>query len=205
MNHRLYDLVNDYTATNEQEAADRRLMTDFIKAFDDVTTRNNRFGHFTASPWIINEDATKVLMVYHRIYDSWSWCGGHLDGDFDPVTVAVREGKEETGIGHLRLLGEKPLALDVLPVPPHIRRNVFVSAHLHLNITYLCMGKESEPLTIRPQENSDVRWIGIEQINTMVTEKDMRPVYAKLIERTKQRLMDAGKDLSIFIDHRVNC
>ncbi len=186
MNRQLYDLINAYEAVSEQEQADRQVMLDFITTFEDVTTRNNRFGHFSASPWIINEDATNVLMVYHRIYQSWSWCGGHLDGDFDPLDTAIREGKEETGLTKLSLLYHQPLALDVLAVPPHVRRGVFVSSHIHLNITYLCMGDESETLMIKPDENSAVRWIPVSEVLSIVQEKDMTPVYEKLIQATKR-------------------
>ena len=49
-----------------------------------------------ASPWIINEDGSRVLLIYHRIYDSWGWCGGHCDGDENFHEVAIREGREET-------------------------------------------------------------------------------------------------------------
>ena len=49
MNRQLYDLINAYEAVSEQEQADRQVMLDFITTFEDVTTRNNRFGHFSAS------------------------------------------------------------------------------------------------------------------------------------------------------------
>ena len=29
----------------------------------------------TASAWVVNPGRTKVLMVYHNIYKSWSWLG----------------------------------------------------------------------------------------------------------------------------------
>ena len=34
-------------------------------------------------------------MVYHNIYQSWSWLGGHADGETDLLSVAIREVKEE--------------------------------------------------------------------------------------------------------------
>ena len=52
----------------------------------------------TASAWVVNKDRTKVLMVYHNIYNSWSWLGGHADGETDLLKVAVREVKEEAGL-----------------------------------------------------------------------------------------------------------
>ena len=55
-------------------------------------------AHMTASSWIVNEDYTKVLMIYHNIYNSWAWTGGHADGDEDLLHVAVKEAREETGL-----------------------------------------------------------------------------------------------------------
>ncbi len=186
MNQRLYELILNHQAVNEQEETDRAVMLEYIRCFDDITTRANHFAHFTASPWIVNKDFSKVLMVYHRIYDSWSWCGGHLDGDDDCLRVAVKEGMEESGLRHLRVLSDKPIAIDILPVPPHVKNNRFVSAHVHLNVTYLCMGEETELLHIKDDENSGVKWIANEQIDNEVSEADMRIVYAKLNQIAKR-------------------
>ena len=35
----------------------------YIDTFEDVLTRNNEFGHFTASSWVVNKEKTKVLMI----------------------------------------------------------------------------------------------------------------------------------------------
>ena len=61
----------------------------------------------TASAWVVNRERTKVLMVYHNIYNSWSWLGGHADGETDLLSVAVREVKEEAGISNVRPVSEE--------------------------------------------------------------------------------------------------
>lgn len=190
MNETLYQLVYNYEPCNAQEHQDRQVMLEYIQCFEDVTTRDNHFAHFTASPWIINSDATKVLMVYHNIYDSWGWCGGHLDGDEDCLAVACREGMEETGISTLQVISSTPLALDILPVPPHVKRGAFVSSHVHLNVTYLCRGDEKEALQIKPDENRGVKWVPIEEIDQIVSEEPMKIVYEKLIRSSKKFLHD---------------
>ena len=43
----------------------------------------------------MNKDKTKVLMIYHNIYNSWSWTGGHADGDEDLLYVAIKEAKKK--------------------------------------------------------------------------------------------------------------
>ena len=34
-------------------------------------------------------------MIYHNIYDSWAWVGGHADGDEDLVHVVKKEIEEQ--------------------------------------------------------------------------------------------------------------
>lgn len=188
MNERLVQLISTYEPVNAQEQQDQRVMLEYLHTFEDVTTRSNHFGHFSASPWIINEDATKVLMIYHNIYQSWGWCGGHLDGEDDCLYVALKEGQEETGVTSIQPISTQPLAIDILPVPPHVKKDAFVSSHVHLNVTYLCIADEKEPLIIKPDENSGVKWVPIEEINEMVTEEDMIIVYEKLIQSSKKFL-----------------
>lgn len=184
MNDKLFQLIKNYHCQNEQEAKDRSLMLKIIEFFPDVTTRKNELAHFTASPWIVNQAHTKVLMVYHHIYDSWSWCGGHLDGCDDPLAVALREGKEETGLYELSLLVNEPIAIDVLPVHGHRKNNEYVSSHLHLNLTYLCEADENALLHNKADENSGVAWFELDELPHAVTEKDMLPVYEKLMRTT---------------------
>ena len=47
------------------------------------------------------------------------------------------------------------------------------------------MADETENLHIKADENSGVRWIPVEEIDTWVREEDMKPVYHKLVEKTK--------------------
>lgn len=67
----------------------------FINLFDDVLTRKNEFGHFTASAWVLNKDKTKMIVVRHNIYKAYIYPGGHADGESDLLSVAIREVKEQ--------------------------------------------------------------------------------------------------------------
>lgn len=94
------DLINQierYQPFNEQEEADKFLILQWIRENDNAFLRENTVAHMTASAWVVNKDRSKVLMVYHNIYDSWSWLGGHADGETDLLAVALREVKEEAG------------------------------------------------------------------------------------------------------------
>ena len=72
------DLINQielYQPFNEQEEADKALILQWIRENDNAFLRENTVAHMTASAWVVNKDRSKVLMVYHNIYDSWSWMG----------------------------------------------------------------------------------------------------------------------------------
>ena len=167
-------------------------MLKYMDTFDDVLTRNNEIGHFTSSCWIVNKEKTKVLMVYHNIYDSWSWTGGHADGETDLLQTAIREVKEETGVKNVKPVTEDIFSLEVLTVDGHIKRGKYVSSHLHLNLTYLLEVDETEVLKIKEDENSGVKWVKFEDVPNMSEEKWMvENVYNKIIEKVREKKQNA--------------
>lgn len=160
----LYDEIDNYCPCNLQEATDRQLMLYYIKKHKDCLLRSNPIAHFTVSLWTVNPERTKTLMVYHRIYDSWSWIGGHADGEEDLKAVAMRELKEETGIANARFVSEGIYSLEVLTVNGHYKNGKYVPSHLHLNVTYLAEADETEQLTVNEEENLGVRWFLNEEV-----------------------------------------
>ena len=112
----LMEQLSAYIPYNEQEARDRALLLECLRREPDVMTRQNPLAHFTASAWIVNPTRTRVLMVYHNIYHSWSWLGGHADGESDLLAVALREAREESGIRSARPISEDIFSLEVLTV-----------------------------------------------------------------------------------------
>lgn len=189
-NRKLVQFIEELTnfqPFNEQEEIDVKSILQYVQAFPDIFSRDNKLIHITSSPWIVNKERTKVLMVYHNIYKSWSWCGGHNDHELDCKLVALKEGKEETGIKDLQLLHPYIFAIDILPVTPHVIKGVFVSAHLHANITYLFEADDTQELSSKLDENSNVAWIPIQEISKYVSEKEMLVVYTKLVNKLMLR------------------
>ena len=177
--------IEKYKPYNEQEEQDKNVILKYIDTFDDVLTRNNEFGHFTASAWVLNKDKTKVLMIYHNIYKSWAWTGGHSDGDSNLVNVAIREVQEETGIETVKPITDNIFSLEIICVNGHVKRGKYVSSHVHLNVTYLLEADDSEELKIKEDENSGVRWVDIDEAIESSTEPWMQGIYKKLIEKMK--------------------
>ena len=94
--------LEQYRPFNEQEERDRDILLRCLREEGDIFTRDNAMAHMTASAWVVNRERTKVLMAYHNIYHSWSWLGGHADGERDLLKVAVREVMEESGLKQVR-------------------------------------------------------------------------------------------------------
>ena len=177
------ELIKKYKPCNEQEEKDKELMLKYINTFDDVLTRNNEICHFTASNWIVNKDRTKVLMVYHNIYKSWAWTGGHADGDSDLIHVALKEANEETGLTNLKVISDGIFSLQILTVDSHIKRGKFVASHLHLDCCFLVEADQNEKLRIKDDENSGVKWVDNNKAVELTNEVKMKPIYAKLNEK----------------------
>lgn len=178
--------IESYHPRSEQEYADKELILWLIGQFPDtILTRECRVAHISSSGFIVNEQRDKTLMAYHNIYRSWSWTGGHADGESELLPVALREAMEETGIQRVSPLSQEIAALDILTVPAHIKRGKFVSAHLHLSVAYLLVAPEDQPLTVKADENSGVRWLPADRIGEYCSEPEMMPVYEKLIGRAR--------------------
>ena len=93
-----------FTPGCEQEQRDKAQMLSWLDSTPDPFTRANTVGHFSASSWIVSPDRQQVLLIYHNIYRSWAWTGGHADGERDLLAVALREAREESGLETLRVL-----------------------------------------------------------------------------------------------------
>lgn len=172
--------IEEYIPYNEQEETDRKQILRCLKE-EDIFCRTNYLAHMTSSAWVVNEMRTKVLMAYHNIYNSWSWLGGHADGEEDLLKVAVREVKEESGLIQVRPLSGKIYSLEVLTVDGHEKRGAYVGSHLHLNVTYLLEAEENAPLSSKEDENSGVAWFGLKESVEASSEPWIRErIYSKL-------------------------
>lgn len=184
MEYTLTEQIRSYQPMNEQEERDKELILHCLETEKDIFTRANRLAHMTASAWIVNPERTKVLMAYHNIYHSWSWLGGHADGETDLLKVALKEAREESGIYHVKPVSEKIYSLEVLTVDGHVKRGEYVSSHLHLNVTYLLQAEETDVLHIKEDENSNVGWFSLEDAVAASTEPWFQEhIYRKLNEK----------------------
>lgn len=176
-----------FPAYDEREQKDIHAFVQFIDAFkENIWTRDNCVGHISSSAWVLNRNHTHVLMAYHNIFQNYAWLGGHADGDKDLLHVAIKETKEESGVSHVKPI--LPAFFDVCAmfVAPHIKRGEFVASHTHYNVTYLLEADDRDTLSIAQGENSDIKWVLLDDVLAVAKEPHMLPIYSRLIEKSRK-------------------
>ena len=178
--------IENYIPFNEQEKKDKEQFLRFIDTFDDVLTRDNIFGHFSASAFLVNKKRNKMIVVYHIINDGWIYPGGHADGDDNLLSVAVREVEEETGL-KAKILDENIYAIQSAPVKGHIKSGKYVSSHIHFDVLYLMEADDRSPLKYKENESKGVKWISFEEADDKTMCDFIRPIHKKIIEKLKSK------------------
>ena len=180
-------LLENFKPSCEQERIDKDLFLQCARDIPNILTRESLLAHFTSSAFVINDAKTKVVCSHHNIYDSWTWLGGHADGEDDFFGVAKREVGEESGLTRLKTFGGGGVfSIESLPVLSHTRKGKFVPAHTHLNVTYAFTANEDDKLHNQPDENSQTAWLTFDELIKESTENYMIPVYKKLVDRIKE-------------------
>ena len=202
----LIDDIHAYRPVNEQEQADKLVILRALENDPNCFDRSAQ-AHMACSIWTVDPTLTQTLLVYHNIYDSWSWIGGHADGGRDLAAVALRELSEETGMANAQLVDCGPggvYSIEVLTVDGHVKRGEYVSSHLHLNVTYLAVADPREAVRMKPDENSGVRWAPIEDAVRLSTEPWIRDrIYRKLSDTLQDpAVRAAAKDAAQELDRR---
>lgn len=176
------EIIEKYNPFDEQDKKDKEGMLYFINHFDDVLTRNNVIGHFSAAGFIVNKEKNKMLAVYHKIADGWTYPGGHADGDDNLLRVALKEVYEETGL-KANVLKTEPFMISILPTKYHLKNNQFVSSHLHFDIIYLMEADESISLKMFDDAIDGVKWISFHDIEKEKFCYFIKPIVIKMIDK----------------------
>lgn len=178
----LREQIKNYDPFDEAEETIKDYMLKWIDTFNDILTRENEFGHFASSAFVVNKDRTKMLVVYHNIYDAWIFPGGHADGEENLLSVAIREVEEETGL-KATILDNSIYAISASPIAGHIKRGKYVPAHTHLDVVYFLEADDKGMLAFREDESKGVKWITFEEAIGDNIVDFIRPVHKRLIKK----------------------
>jgi 8-oxo-dGTP pyrophosphatase MutT (NUDIX family) len=164
------DLLSRYLPQNPAEAADLSRVDELVRAGGDAWARTRPL-HLTASAVVVHPATGRVLMRWHERQQAWLPPGGHADpGESDPLGVAVREAREETGLTDLAPWPAASLLhVVVVPVPA----NATEPAHEHADLRFVLATTEPDDATPE-RPGAPLRWFTLPQAREATAEPNVR-------------------------------
>ena len=138
----------------------------FVDSHPDCFHRTCRVGHITGSAWLVDAGGERVLLTHHRKLGRWLQLGGHSDGDPDPLAVALREAREESGLA-VRALDASIFDLDVHLIPARGGE----PAHRHYDVRFL-LAADDERFR-KNDESHALAWVPLDGIHAFTKEESV--------------------------------
>jgi 8-oxo-dGTP pyrophosphatase MutT (NUDIX family) len=139
--------------------------------------------HLTGSALIVHPPSGRVLLRWHTRQQTWLQVGGHMDpGELDPLTTALREAVEETGLVDVVPWPDRAIVhVAVVPVPASATE----PAHEHADVRYVLA--TSSPNTARPENPAALlRWLPVDQARAATGEANLRVTLDRTHRMLKQ-------------------
>ena len=155
-----------YRARWPEEADTVSRFEAFVDTHPDCFERTCRPGHVTGSAWLVDAAGERVLLTHHRKLGRWLQLGGHSDGDPDPLAVALREAREESGLA-VRVLDEAIFDVDVHRIPARGSE----PAHRHYDVRFLLVA-ESHRFR-KNDESHALEWVPVGAIRSLTGEESV--------------------------------
>lgn len=165
---------------NEKSISDK--ISEWIeKYWEFAFVKENLEWHITASMLIINPSRTRVLLMFHKIFQTWSQFGGHCDGEVDIKSVALREFHEESWILEDPDIIGDIFSLQIWDVAERTSSTgMFQPYHQHYDVLYLASIPEDIPFSRQEDEVDEIQWFDIEWIEKYIGEKRMLYMFDKI-------------------------
>ncbi len=158
----------------------RAEMEAFASAHEDALVRTCLSGHFTGSAFVVDADAERCLLLFHRKLQRWLQPGGHADGDANLAGVALREATEETGIEGL-LIDPEPVDLDIHEIPARSE-----PAHRHLDVRFLVVAPR-DAVVVGNHESEGLRWVPAADLANLDLDPGLHRLAAAAFARARSR------------------
>lgn len=168
---RWLEALRAHAVADEIEARSKARIVAHVEAGGDLFDRQRWDGHLTASCFILDHERANLLLLFHKKLDKWLQPGGHGEaGEVDPLEVARREAREESGLSDLSLEPPTPFDLDVHLIPA--RKDE--PAHEHLDIRFLFVAAPGAALRPGEGESSRLRWVPLGEVAAVSDESVAR-------------------------------
>jgi 8-oxo-dGTP pyrophosphatase MutT (NUDIX family) len=176
------EVLAAYHPQDATEAADVARIRELATTAPDPWSRATPL-HVTASALVVHPPSLRVLLRWHKRQQAWLQVGGHGDpGETEAIEIALREGREETGLTDLVPWPDADLVHVVIVDVPAKGDD---PAHEHADLRFVLA--TDTPAAVRAERpDAPLRWLSFDQAREM-TEDNVRETLA----RTK-RLVTAG-------------
>ena len=173
----LLELLERYLDAYPEDRVHADHVRQFVRLHPDCFERSCRDGHVTGSAWIVSPDASWVLLTHHRKLGRWLQLGGHADGQPDPLQVALREAREESGLTRLDAISGAPNASGGPPLPLDVDVHLIPArgaepAHLHHDIRYLVVADRTQDLVLSDESHA-LRWVERARLTSLADEESL--------------------------------
>ncbi|MGC9960274.1 MAG: NUDIX domain-containing protein [Acidimicrobiales bacterium] len=174
-------LLEAYRPSSDGEVADLHRVSELVERAADPWSRSEPL-HLTASALVVDAGSGRLLLRWHERFGRYQQVGGHGDpGEHDPLEVAIREAREETGLSDLRPVGRagrlEPRAL-VHVVIVSVPARADEAAHEHADLRYLL--ETDHPEEARPETAATpVRWMSWDDAFDLVTNENLQELLSR--------------------------
>jgi 8-oxo-dGTP pyrophosphatase MutT (NUDIX family) len=175
MNDQLAELLRGYQAADKDEARDLARLTELVRSSADPWSRVTSL-HVTASALVVHPVSGRILLRWHARQRAWLQVGGHADaGEVDPLAIALREAREETGLPDLRPWPD-PVLRHLVIVPVAAGRGE--PEHEHADLRFVLATEH--PDAIRAERpDAQLRWLSADAAAAMTSEANLRETLAR--------------------------
>ncbi|MGH3275900.1 MAG: NUDIX hydrolase [Streptosporangiaceae bacterium] len=171
----LVRILSRYHPRGPADAAGLARCQDLARTTADPWLRS-RPVHFTASAMVVHPPSARVLLRWHERLQAWLQIGGHGDpGETEPIDIALREGREETGLADLAPWPDGALLhVSVLDVPASSDE----PAHQHADLRFVLA--TASPDTASPENpGAPLRWLSLPKA-AEIADHGLRETLARL-------------------------
>ena len=163
-----------YRRTTPEQSEVAQTFIDFIQSNSNCFERTNLKGHLTGSCWLLNTKGDKALLTHHKKLGKWLQLGGHADGDYDIMNVALKEAQEESGIDNIRPIIEEIFDLDAHIIPA--RKNE--PEHIHYDVRFLLRCTDNDNFSVS-DESHDLAWLSFDELKSVESDDSVHRMARK--------------------------
>lgn len=125
---------------------------------------------FVVSVFIVHD--RKVLLIHHKILNSWLPIGGHIELDEDSDTALFREIEEESGLTrnqlHVLTTSAPTMYKEAkgLLTPNYMDIHNYSETHQHLCMIYF-LTSSTNKVVLAEKEHHGIKWFSLEDLKTL--------------------------------------